>query len=151
MLDGERMRDLRKNRGLTMKTVAEGIGISYNVYHAYESGKRNAGLPVVEKLADFYGVSTDYILGRKDSGGNSGMTDEALVRLVGSFPADIRDIFCDAVYRLSEALKKMKSEEESETNVEKITIAARRNGNYEGSMKMPENNQNDNIENVSDI
>ena len=64
MLTKEMLRSLREQKGLTGKQVAEGIGIAYPVYQTYESGARNAGLPVVEKLADFYGVTTDYLLGR---------------------------------------------------------------------------------------
>lgn len=65
MLTKEMLRSLREQKGLTGKQVAEGIGIAYPVYQTYESGARNAGLPVVEKLADFYSVTTDYLLGRE--------------------------------------------------------------------------------------
>ena len=65
MLTKEMLRELRKSKGYTGQQVADELGISYKVYQTYESGARNAGLPVVEKLADFYGVSTDYLLGRE--------------------------------------------------------------------------------------
>lgn len=66
MLKKEMLRELRKSKGYTGQQVADELGISYKVYQTYESGARNAGLPVVEKLADFYGVTTDYLLGRED-------------------------------------------------------------------------------------
>ena len=64
MLTKEMIIKLRKEKGWSGQEVADAIGLSYKVYQTYESGARNAGLPVVEKLADFYNVSTDYLLGR---------------------------------------------------------------------------------------
>lgn len=58
------IKNLRKNHGYTVKQVASGTGISENVYPKYESGILNAGVPVLVKIADFYGVSVDYLLGR---------------------------------------------------------------------------------------
>lgn len=64
LLTKEMIIKLRKEKGWSGQEVADAIGLSYKVYQTYESGARNAGLPVVEKLADFYKVSTDYLLGR---------------------------------------------------------------------------------------
>ena len=66
MLTKEMIIKLRKEKGWSGQEVADAIGLSYKVYQTYESGARNAGLPVVEKLADFYNVSTDYLLGRTE-------------------------------------------------------------------------------------
>lgn len=79
MLSKETIVSLRKSKGLTGQEVADSIGISYKVYQTYESGTRNAGLPVVEKLANFYGVTTDYLLGRETG------EPETLDKLVGEF------------------------------------------------------------------
>ena len=59
------IKELRKKHGYTADQVATGAGISPSVYPKYESGILNAGVPVICKLADFYGVSTDYLLGRE--------------------------------------------------------------------------------------
>lgn len=58
------LKKLRKARGLTGKEVAEGCGMSYNVYQMYESGQRNLGVPALCKLADYYNTTIDYLLGR---------------------------------------------------------------------------------------
>lgn len=58
------IKELRKKHGYTADQVATGAGIAKSVYPKYESGILNAGVPVLCKLADFYGVSTDYLLGR---------------------------------------------------------------------------------------
>lgn len=59
------IKELRKKHGYTADQVATGAGIAKSVYPKYESGILNAGVPVLCKLAEFYGVSTDYLLGRK--------------------------------------------------------------------------------------
>jgi transcriptional regulator with XRE-family HTH domain len=55
---------LRKERGLSQKSVAESLGVSQALLSHYEKGIRECGLDFVVKIADFYGVSSDYLLGR---------------------------------------------------------------------------------------
>lgn len=58
----ERIRNLRIDRGLTQKQIAEIVGVSQNTYSQYEIGKLNYPLDVVIRLACYYGTSTDYLL-----------------------------------------------------------------------------------------
>ena len=60
----QRLRDLREDRDLRQEDVAEILGISQTVYSRYERGFQT--IPVIHllKLADYYKVSTYYILGR---------------------------------------------------------------------------------------
>ena len=62
----ERIRNLRIDRGLTQKQVAEYLNIKQNTYSQYEIGVLNYPLEAVMKLADLYGVSVDYLVGRTD-------------------------------------------------------------------------------------
>ena len=62
-----RLQDLRQDHDMTQKAVAEYLGMHVNVYQRYEGGKRDVPVWVVDKLADLYGVSTDYLLGRTDN------------------------------------------------------------------------------------
>ncbi|MBC8528151.1 helix-turn-helix transcriptional regulator [Christensenellaceae bacterium NSJ-44] len=64
----KRLRDLREDRDLLQKDIAELLNITQTVYSRYERGFQT--IPVIHllKLADFYGTSTDYILGRTDNG-----------------------------------------------------------------------------------
>lgn len=55
---------LRKERGLSQKNAAGELGISQALLSHYEKGIRECGLNFVVKAADFYNVSTDYLLGR---------------------------------------------------------------------------------------
>ena len=60
----ENIRSLRIDRGYTQKQIAEYLGISQNTYSQYEVGILNYPVDSIVKLADFYCVSTDYLLGR---------------------------------------------------------------------------------------
>lgn len=61
---GNRIKDKRKSLGYTQKEVADHIGIARTTYAMYESESRDPDTKTLESLADFYGVSTDYLLGR---------------------------------------------------------------------------------------
>lgn len=62
----ERLRYLRQEKGITQKTAAQQLGISLVGYRYYENGTRRPTFEVLPLLADFYNVSTDYLLGRSD-------------------------------------------------------------------------------------
>ena len=62
----ERLLLLRKERKLRQSDVAEGIGTALYTYQRYEYGEREPLASVVRAIADFYGVSADYLLGRTD-------------------------------------------------------------------------------------
>lgn len=55
---------LRKKRGLSRDVVSKAIGISAKTYERYEKNERNPDAPVLVKLADFYGVTLDQLVGR---------------------------------------------------------------------------------------
>lgn len=61
-----RIRDLRIDRGLTQSQVAQVLNVKQNTYSQYEIGVLNYPLDVVIRLAQFYGTSTDYLLGLTD-------------------------------------------------------------------------------------
>lgn len=58
-----RIRDLREDRDLKQKEVAEILFCSQQVYSNYELGQRDIPTAVLIKLSEFYHVSVDYILG----------------------------------------------------------------------------------------
>ena len=55
---------LRKERGITQKQAAEDLGVSQALLSHYEKGIRECGLDFVVRVADYYNVSCDYLLGR---------------------------------------------------------------------------------------
>lgn len=62
-----RIRDLREDRDLKQKEVADYLNCSQVCYSHYELGKRDIPTEVLIKLAKFYKTSTDYILGLTDN------------------------------------------------------------------------------------
>lgn len=58
--------ELRKQSGISQEAAAEAIGISSSALSSYESGMRKPKYEKVEKIADYYGVSVDYLLGETD-------------------------------------------------------------------------------------
>ena len=64
MMRFENIRNLRIDGGYTQRQIAEYLGVSQNTYSQYEIGVLNYSVDVLMKLADFYGVSVDYLLNR---------------------------------------------------------------------------------------
>lgn len=63
----DRIRGLREDADLTQEKVGEAINVPQRTYAYYESGQRMVPPPVLCAMADFYGVSVDYILGRTNN------------------------------------------------------------------------------------
>lgn len=61
-----RIRDLRNDHGLTQEQVAKILNVKQNTYCQYEIGVVNYPLDVVIKLAEYYDVSVDYLVGLTD-------------------------------------------------------------------------------------
>ena len=61
-----RIRDLREDRDLSQKEVSVLLKIHQTTYSDYELGNVNVPVAALNTLADFYGVSVDYLLGRTD-------------------------------------------------------------------------------------
>lgn len=62
----ETIRDLRIDGGYTQKQIAEYLNVKQNTYSQYEIGVLKYPIDVLMKLADFYHVSVDYLLGRTE-------------------------------------------------------------------------------------
>lgn len=63
----KRLAYLRKNKEITQEQIANIIGVSRPTYTAYEMGRRQPDYETLQKLADFFGVTIDYLLGRTDA------------------------------------------------------------------------------------
>ena len=61
-----RIRDFAEDHDWTQEYVAEQLGIKQTTYSKYELGKINVPAEMFMKLADLYGVSVDYLMGRTD-------------------------------------------------------------------------------------
>ena len=70
MTIGERIKELRSEKELLQKDLAQKIHVAANTLSQFENGKANPSYEVLIALADFFEVSTDYLLGREDDFGN---------------------------------------------------------------------------------
>ena len=59
-----RIRDLREDNDLKQKQIADYLMCDQSLYSKYERQERPLPLELADKLADYYGVSVDYLLGR---------------------------------------------------------------------------------------
>lgn len=75
----EVLKQLREQRELSQSKLAEQLQIPKGTYVTYEYGTREPNIEMINKLADFYGVTTDYLLGR-DTG-----EPEAIDKLAAEF------------------------------------------------------------------
>ena len=62
---GNRLKELRKGKGLTQQNMADMMGLTMRNYQRYEYGMINVPATTLNFFADFFGVTTDYLLGRE--------------------------------------------------------------------------------------
>ncbi|MCI8551839.1 MAG: helix-turn-helix transcriptional regulator [Lawsonibacter sp.] len=62
----ERLIQMRKSRGISQSAFAKAIGVSPRTYQDYEYGTREPQVSIFVRIADFYDVSLDYLVGRSE-------------------------------------------------------------------------------------
>ena len=109
---------LREQKNLTKKQVADAIEVTERAYITYEYGQRDVSTETLQKLADFYGVTTDYLLGRQEATDSKKPLDEFAQRKCLKNPEKIflqkyleltddqRDNVLDFFRRVAEGLHK---------------------------------------------
>ncbi|MFA5603033.1 MAG: helix-turn-helix transcriptional regulator [Bacilli bacterium] len=66
----KKIKDLREDHDLTQEELSKVLHISQRAYSYYETGDRDIPIDIVCELADYYGVSVDYLLDRSDKNNN---------------------------------------------------------------------------------
>lgn len=97
-----RIREIRKRCGLTMKELGDRVGVGESTISQYETGKRQPDYEILLRIADYFGVSVDYLLGKEKTPAETGrreVTDDDIkFALFGTTDVD------DAIY---EDIKKL--------------------------------------------
>lgn len=62
---GDKIKELRMSKGLSHGRLAKEMGISKSMIGHYENGSRQPSYETLNKIADYFSVSIDYIMGRK--------------------------------------------------------------------------------------
>lgn len=114
------LKQLRKSRGYSnAKDFCDASGISYNTYQNYEAGKRVPTADILITLADFYSVTTDYLLGREPEpdvlaplGLEAG--EKSALEVYLKLPENKRQVIIDTMIALGAAAKKSREVSVSE-------------------------------------
>ena len=107
----KRIIHLRESKNYSKKYVADCSGIPYTTYIKYEYGERDLGIDALQKLADFYAVTTDYILDRSEDATlpNSHLIAQELVNTANSDQLTTEN--CSNTNKVENAQKKKLVEE----------------------------------------
>lgn len=103
----EMLSKMRRERGVSQKKAATDLGISQALLSHYEKGIRECGLDFVIKCSQYYGVTTDYLLGISDS--RNGMSDDFLSSIQADEGKSVKNLSQCTKYLLDMASAAMKS------------------------------------------
>lgn len=109
---GQTLTELRKKQGVSRQEFADEFGISVHTYIKYENGSVNPPYETLLKLANFYGVTTDYLLGREEQPNplatlNVKVDDDKFIATYQKLPDYAKQIFIDTMSKLTESAKKV--------------------------------------------
>lgn len=126
----DNLKYIREKNGLTKRELCEKTGISERAYLTYEFGEREPKISVIEKLADFYGVTTDYLLGREPAPDPfadlnlSKESEEDVINKYMSLPPNIRACLMDVLLQLADAAKQRQNAQPAEdTQCSKLSVS----------------------------
>lgn len=130
---GQILLSLRKSKGCSQAEVAQYLDITTAAYQNYEAGRREVNYINLNKLADFYGVTTDYLLGRESPNDPLapfnveiiGTDDDAFFGAYKNLPDYAKIIFIDAMKKLAEAGAKEREDMTISTECGAIEDAAK--------------------------
>ena len=96
---GDILRKLRTERGLTLKQMGDIFHVSHMTYQRYEKEDCDVSTDMLVKFADFYGVSTDYLLGREKVTltENDRLLEEILIDIFRNLPDEHKKVLFNSV------------------------------------------------------
>lgn len=122
----EILRELRKQKGATQGDIAQLLGFSTTAYQNYERGINEPSNKSLCILADFYGVTTDYLLGREPAPnpfadlGLDEAGEKEMLKQYMSFEPEVRAMLMDVLIKLADSAKP----DEPAEIIEETTIGA---------------------------
>lgn len=107
------LKELRQKNNVTAKTVAEAVGILPDTYRSYETGRREPNLNTLVLIADYFKVTTDYLLGRAPQTNPFAMLDlqvdiheDAVMEKYMQLPKPWRQILLEVMKQLGDAAER---------------------------------------------
>lgn len=110
----EMLSKMRKERGVSQKKAATDLGISQALLSHYEKGIRECGLDFVIKCSQYYGVTTDYLLGVSES--RTGMDNDFLSSVQADEGKSVKNLSQCTKYLLDMASAAMKASGAQQSN-----------------------------------
>lgn len=118
---------LRREKGVSQRTVAHSLGVSQALMSHYEKGAREPGLEFVIRAADYYGVSVDYMLGRtaeRDGRGLFAVPDDTAEAKEGtSLPVSRRQILTNSIKLVYSLLERLGDPERTDAACNYLALA----------------------------
>lgn len=139
LIVGSNLNQLRKQQNKSQAEVAKYLELTVAAYQNYEAGRREANYETLVKLADFYGVTTDYILGREPvlnslTANPEEEDEDSIMEKFMSLPDSFRACVLELLRELAGAIKGSESVQLNAQSRSKVYISktAARNGESPG-------------------
>ena len=87
----ERLKDLRRDKGLKQTEIAKILNISTTCYAGYEQGYREPNADMIIKICNYFEVSADFLLGMEDENGIKTIQQNSTTNEGSSFHVDVHD------------------------------------------------------------
>lgn len=102
------IKNAREARGFTQQECADTFGVKIRAWQTYEQGVSEPKYELLCKIADTFGVTTDYLLGREPQPNplatlNVNVNDDKFIEIYSQLPEYAKQIFIDTMIKLSEA------------------------------------------------
>ena len=128
------LKELRQQHNVTAKAVAEAVGILPDTYRSYETGRREPNLKTLVLIADYFHVSTDYLLGRAPQTNPFAMLDlqvdigeDAVMGQYMQLPKPWRKILLEVMKQLGDAAERGERGETAKKKPQTIWIKLHQN------------------------
>ena len=108
-----RIKELRQEKGLTLKELGKKVGLRDNTLSQYETGKRTPKDSTIEKIADFFNVSTSYLMGfstERDTFGDEILRSIRRFDFEKSTPEETKKLIMDISYTLIDQINYLSHE-----------------------------------------
>ncbi|PEQ08295.1 helix-turn-helix domain-containing protein [Bacillus toyonensis] len=114
MLNAKRLVALIEKKGITQQQLADAIGVSHVSIYYYSIGKKSPGTRTLQKIANYFNVTTDYLLGRSDRATLNEMLDRKFKLLkdqLDQLPPEQQKLILNQMQTMMDGLKQINSPE----------------------------------------
>lgn len=110
---------IREKKNMTQKDCADTFGVTLRAWQTYEQGVSEPKYEMLCRIADFYGVTTDYLLGREPAADPLAGLDidvervdsDSFIKAYEKLPESVKQVFIDTMLKLSEAAAERQKED----------------------------------------